>query len=94
MLRARTRWQCSRVYATLGRAEPAAWHARRCLAVAEEHALSAFDAAVGHEALGRALRIAGDHAGAEAEVAQARDIARGIDDDESRDLVLADLATI
>ena len=26
---ARGEWQCSRVYATLGRAEPALWHARR-----------------------------------------------------------------
>src|SRR5947209_2426539 len=27
---ARGEWQCSRVYATLGRGEPAVWHARRC----------------------------------------------------------------
>ena len=30
---ARGEWQCSRVYAVLGRAEPALWHARRCLAI-------------------------------------------------------------
>ena len=29
--RVRGEWQCSRVYAVLGRAEPALWHARRCL---------------------------------------------------------------
>src|SRR5688572_9140139 len=29
---ARGEWQCSRVYTVLGRAEPAMWHARRCLA--------------------------------------------------------------
>jgi DNA-binding transcriptional MerR regulator len=29
--RARSEWQCSRVYAVLGRAEPALHHARRCL---------------------------------------------------------------
>ena len=28
---ARGEWQCSRVYAVLGRAEPAMWHAQRCL---------------------------------------------------------------
>ncbi len=33
---ARGEWQCSRVYAVLGRAEPALWHARRCLALCEE----------------------------------------------------------
>ena len=32
---ARGEWQCSRVYAVLGRAEPALWHARRCLAINE-----------------------------------------------------------
>ena len=30
---ARGEWQCSRVYAVLGRAEPALWHARRCVAL-------------------------------------------------------------
>ena len=29
--RARSEWQCSRVYSVLGRAEPALHHARRCL---------------------------------------------------------------
>jgi hypothetical protein len=33
--RARSEWQCSRVYAVLGRAEPALHHARRCLEIAE-----------------------------------------------------------
>ena len=32
---ARGEWLCSRVYAILGRAEPALWHARRCLAINE-----------------------------------------------------------
>jgi hypothetical protein len=32
---ARGEWQVSRVYAVLGRAEPALWHARRCLAYVE-----------------------------------------------------------
>lgn len=91
---ARGEWQCSRVYITLGRAEPAEWHARRCLALAEEQDLGAFDVAVAHEALGRALRLAGDHAGAEAAVARARELVAGITDDEDRDLVLSDLATV
>ena len=33
--RARGDWQCSRVYAILGRGEPALWHARRCLELVE-----------------------------------------------------------
>ncbi len=32
-------WQCSRVYATLGRGAPAVHHARRCLEITEEHGL-------------------------------------------------------
>ena len=32
---ARGEWQCSRVYAVLGRAEPALWHASRCVAINE-----------------------------------------------------------
>ena len=91
---ARGEWQCSRVYATLGRAEPAEWHARRCQWLAEEHGLAAFDVAVAHEALGRALRLAGDHSGAEGAVARARELAAGITDDQDRELVLADLATV
>jgi hypothetical protein len=32
---ARGEWLCSRVYAVLGRAEPALWHARRCVEIDE-----------------------------------------------------------
>ena len=32
---ARSQWQIARVYSTLGRGEPALWHAERCLALAE-----------------------------------------------------------
>ena len=32
---ARGEWLCSRVYATLGRGEPALWHARRCVEINE-----------------------------------------------------------
>jgi hypothetical protein len=33
--RARGEWLCSRVYAVLGRGEPALWHARRALTILE-----------------------------------------------------------
>jgi lipopolysaccharide biosynthesis protein len=33
---ARGEWLCSRVYSVLGRAEPALWHAHRCLALLNE----------------------------------------------------------
>jgi DNA-binding transcriptional MerR regulator len=56
---ARGEWQCSRVYAVLGRSEPALHHAQRCLSLAVENDLSAFDIGCGHEALARAYKVAG-----------------------------------
>ena len=92
--RGRGEWQCSRVYATLGRAEPALWHARRYLALCEEHGIADWDLAFAHEAIARALQVAGDHDGARAEVARARELAAEIAEDEDRDLLLSDLQTI
>ncbi len=91
---ARGEWQCSRVYAVLGRAEPALWHARRCLALCEEHGIGDWDIAFAHEAIARALKVAGDHAGAETAVQRARELSAAIAEDEDRDLLLSDLATI
>jgi hypothetical protein len=41
--RARSEWMCSRVYAVLGRPEPAIHHAMRCLEITQEHADSMED---------------------------------------------------
>jgi DNA-binding transcriptional MerR regulator len=90
----RGEWQCSRVYAVLGRAEPALWHANRCLALCEEHGIGDWDLAFAHEAVARALRVAGDDAGADASVARARELAADIAEDEDRELLLSDLATV
>ena len=92
--RARGEWQCSRVYAILGRAEPALWHARRYLALCEEHGIADWDLAFAHEAIARALKVAGDDLGSAAAVARARELAADIAGDEDRELVLSDLATI
>lgn len=59
---ARGEWQCSRVYAVLGRAEPALWHARRCLEICEANGIGDWDLAFAYEAMARALRVAGDTA--------------------------------
>jgi DNA-binding transcriptional MerR regulator len=91
---ARGEWQCSRVYSVLGRAEPALWHANRCLALCEEHGIADWDVAFAHEAVARALRAAGDHPGADAAVARARQAAVAIAEDEDRELLLSDLATV
>jgi hypothetical protein len=56
----RGEWQISRVYATLQRAEPALYHAQRCLTICLAHAIGDFDLAFAYEALARASAISGD----------------------------------
>ena len=91
---ARGEWQCSRVYAVLGRGEPSLWHARRCLALCEEHGIGDWDIAFAWEAIARASRVAGDDAGAASALARARELSAEIAEDEDRELLLSDLATI
>jgi hypothetical protein len=87
-------WLCSRVYAVLGRAEPAMYHARWCLARAEPEPLPAWVRAEGHEATARALALAGEHDAARRHAREAHTICDSIDDAEDRAVVLADLATL
>jgi tetratricopeptide (TPR) repeat protein len=91
---ARGEWQISRVYAVLGRAEPALHHARRVLDLCEENGIGDFDLAFGYEALARAHAVAGEADEARAYTDRALAAAEEIADDEDRDLVLADLETI
>jgi hypothetical protein len=91
---ARGEWQISRVYAVLGRPEPAMRHARRVLEICQENGIGNFDLAFAFEALARASAIAGDAAQARHHTDEALSAARDITDDEDRDLVLADLETI
>ncbi|MCC6997389.1 MAG: hypothetical protein IT370_22430 [Deltaproteobacteria bacterium] len=56
----RGEWQVSRVYAVVGRAEPARFHAERCLELCVAGAIDGFDLAYAHEALARAAQVAGD----------------------------------
>ena len=92
--RARSEWLCSRVYALLGRAEPALHHARRCLAVCEQHAIGGFDVAYAYEALARASRVAGDDEHAVAYVEQARAAGELIADPEDKELFESDIADV
>ena len=91
---ARGEWQISRVYATVGRAEPSLHHARRCLELCEEHSLGDFDLACAHEALARAHALAGDAAAAARHAREGHEVAERIADEEDRELVLGDLATV
>ena len=91
---ARGEWQISRVYAVLGRPEPALHHARRVLDICQENGIGDWDLAFAYEALARAHAVAGDAAQARHHTDQALTAAKGIAEDAERQLVLADLETI
>ena len=91
---ARGEWQCSRVYAVLGRGEPALWHARRCLAINEDVGIADWDIASAYEAMARASAVAGDRAAAAEWKAKAVGALDGIADQDDRDLIEGDLATL
>jgi len=57
---ARSEWQVSRVYTVLGRAEPAGYHARRCLEICQDNGIGDWDLGYAYEALARAAVVAGD----------------------------------
>jgi hypothetical protein len=92
--RARSEWQCSRVYALLGRAEPALVHARRSLDFCKREGIGDFDLAFAYEALARAHAVAGDSGEAERWLEQARTAAAEIAEDDDRRLLLSDLETV
>jgi hypothetical protein len=91
---ARGEWQCSRVYAMLGRPEPALWHARRSLEICERHGIGDFDLAFAYEALARASALSGDRDAASAELDRARAAAAGIADADDRETFLQELGTV
>jgi len=89
--RARSAWLLARVYAVVGRPEPALFHAERCFQLCERHGLGDWDLAYAYEALARASRLAGDRDGAEQyiELAQAVEVA----DPDDRTQLAGDLKT-
>jgi DNA-binding transcriptional MerR regulator len=92
--RSRGEWQCSRVYAVLGRAEPALHHARRGLEICGEHGIKDFDLAFAYESLARACAVAGEKEQAREWTAQALAAADDIAEPEDRELLLSDLESI
>jgi DNA-binding transcriptional MerR regulator len=92
----RGEWQCSRVYAVLGRGEPAVWHAQRCLAYAEAAGSGAedWDLASAYEAMARATAVAGDADAAAEWKARAEAALDSIADPADREVIEQDLATL
>jgi len=87
-------WQISRVYATLGRAEPALYHGRRALELALRHHLGRFYVAYGYEALARGASLTRDRGSRNRYLRQARRLAPLIRDPDDRRMLLEDLETI
>ncbi|HEY7523937.1 MAG TPA: helix-turn-helix domain-containing protein [Candidatus Limnocylindrales bacterium] len=87
-------WQVSRVYATLGRGEPALHHARRCLEIVEAHGLGGWRLASAYEALARASAVAGDRAEAARWKALAEQALDGVEEVDDREIVEQDIATL
>ena len=94
--RVRGEWLCSRVYAVLGRGEPALQHAERALEIAEASAdnMDEWDVPFVYEALARAYGVAGNADEAARYEQLARDAAAAVADEEDKELLLKELATL
>lgn len=91
---ARGEWQVSRVYAVLGRGEPAFYHARRSLEICQQNDISDFDLAFAYEALARASAVGGNASAAQKYLAQAREAGDSIAEKDDKEYFLAALETI
>jgi len=91
---ARGDWQLSRVYSVLRRAEPALYHAGRCLEICQENVMGDFDLAFAYEALARASAVAGKSVDAQKYLDFARHSGKKIADHEDREWLFSNLATI
>jgi len=91
---ARGEWQVSRVYTVLKRAEPALYHARRCLEICRKHRIGDFDLAYAYEALARASVLEKKKGDVERWLKLARTAAENIAEKEDREFFQKDLATV
>ncbi len=94
--RARSHWMCSRVYSVTGRAEPALFHARRCVEIVEGggEGLKDWDTAGAYEAMTRALTVSGDLEAAAEWKAKTAVALEAIAEVEDRAPIEGDLATL
>jgi hypothetical protein len=91
---ARGEWQISRVYAVVGRSEPAKHHAQRCLDLCLQHGIGDFDLAYAYEALARASRVDGDAEAVNRYRLLAAEAGARIEEADDREQFEADLATL
>lgn len=87
-------WQVARVYCTLGRSEPALFHARRCVDYATRTGVVEWVRASAYEGLARAQAVAGDLDAARDARDQALVLLEAVTDAEDRAVVAADVETL
>jgi GNAT superfamily N-acetyltransferase len=87
-------WQVARVFALLGEAPLARRYAMLSLEASQRQGVPPYCLAYAYEALARAESVAGDRASVEDWLRQAHAAAAHLDDEETRKMLLADLATI
>ena len=87
-------WQVSRVYAVLGRPEPALVHALRCLEIARRSRLGRFYLAYAHEGIARAHALAHQARERDRHLREARRLGLAISDADDRTMLFQDLSTI
>ncbi len=84
-------WQASRVHAVIGNADEARRYGELCLEASRAPGVESFALGYAFEALARAEKVAGNAEKAAEHLARARDTAECIDDEESRQMLEADL---
>lgn len=90
----RGEWQISRVYTLLGRAEPALYHARRCLEICQENKIGDWDIAFAYEAMARAHAVSGDNEQCKKHAIMAEKAGNQIKEKEDRDLFFGELKSL
>lgn len=91
---ARGEWQIARVYGLLGNPVEALRHSRRCLSITEAARLQDFDLAFALEGMARSLALSGEHEEAHRFARRAAEAGSTIADEEDRQILLNDLATL
>lgn len=91
---ARGEWQISRVYAILGRSEPALHHAKKSLRLCTDHQLGDFDLGFAYEAMARAYNIAGNSDEQESFLSLALQTAGKVEKEDNRNWLLKNINSV
>jgi hypothetical protein len=91
---ARGEWQISRVYAIVGRAEPALYHAQKSLELCIENNLGDFDLGFAYEAMARAYAVQGNATERDRYIELTRQTGERIAEESDKDWLLKNVDTV